>query len=82
MDFAEQAALSESDPEVQTRKNGYFDSRYINQYQSDGRIADDSKEMLVRALRRFEGHPVNLSLSTILVPTGVELNGESQIILD
>jgi hypothetical protein len=76
MDFAEQAALSESDPEMQTRKNGYYDSRYINQYQSDGRIADDSKEMVVRALRRFEGHPVNLSVSTILVPVDVDLSSK------
>lgn len=78
MDSAEQAALSESDPEQQSQKshNSFYDARKINVYDSDGKLADGSKHMLLRHMRRFEGLPVNVSLSSMLFPTGVELDGK------
>lgn len=79
MDSAEQAALSESDPEQQTQKSGagvFYDARKINVYDSDGKLADGSKHMLLRHMKRFEGLPVNVSLSSLLFPGGVDLSGE------
>lgn len=80
MDSAEQAALSESDPESQSQSksnsNGFYDAKRINEYQSDGRLAEGSKHMLLKHMRRFEGYPVNVSLSSVLVPIGVDLQGK------
>lgn len=74
MDSAEQAALSESDRETQVQgSNGIYDARHLNEY-IDGKLADGAKEMFLKQIRRFERLPVNLSLSSILVPTGVDLN--------
>jgi len=80
MDSAEQAALSESDRELQSQSqtqgaNGFYDARHLNEFQSDGRLVDGAKEMLLRPMRRFERLPVNLSLSSVLVSGGVNLNG-------
>lgn len=77
MDSAEQAALSESDPESATSKahpSAFYDARRINEYQSDGRLAEGSRQMLLRHMRRFEGYPVNISLSSVLLPAGVSLD--------
>ncbi|XP_058819212.1 voltage-dependent calcium channel subunit alpha-2/delta-4 isoform X1 [Topomyia yanbarensis] len=77
MDSAEQAALSESDPESGATKGhggAFYDARRINEYQSDGRLADGSRQMLLRHMRRFEGYPVNISLSSVLVPGGVNID--------
>ncbi|XP_052864386.1 voltage-dependent calcium channel subunit alpha-2/delta-4 [Anopheles cruzii] len=78
MDSAEQAALSESDPESAASKShtggGFYDARRINEYQSDGRLAEGSRQMLLRHMRRFEGYPVNISLSSVLLPVGVGLD--------
>ncbi|XP_049277922.1 voltage-dependent calcium channel subunit alpha-2/delta-4 isoform X1 [Anopheles funestus] len=77
MDSAEQAALSESDPESATSKahpSAFYDARRINEYQSDGRLAEGSRQMLLRHMRRFEGYPVNISLSSVLMPAGVSLD--------
>lgn len=86
MDSAEQAALSsETDQEPQAQSqihnpagsgNGFYDSRHLNEYASDGRLADGAREMLLRPMRRFESLPVNLTLSSILVPPGIDVNGE------
>ncbi|XP_062707159.1 voltage-dependent calcium channel subunit alpha-2/delta-4 isoform X3 [Aedes albopictus] len=77
MDSAEQAALSESDPESggasKSHGNGFYDARRINEYQSDGRLAEGSRQMLLRHMRRFEGYPVNISLSAVLMANGVNL---------
>ncbi|XP_055682494.1 voltage-dependent calcium channel subunit alpha-2/delta-3 [Lutzomyia longipalpis] len=84
MDSAEQAALSsetDMEPQAQTQihnpagsGNGFYDSRHLNEYSSDGRLADGAKEMLLRPMRRFERLPVNLTLSSILVPPGIDVN--------
>ena len=82
MDSAEQAALSESDPESAASKGhggAFYDARRINEYQSDGRLAEGSRQMLLRHMRRFEGYPVNISLSSVLVPSGVNIDGMSQL---
>ena len=80
MDSAEQAALSESDPEQQTQKsNVFYDARKINVYDSDGKLAEGSKHMLLRHMKRFEGLPVNVSLSSILFSGGVDIEeGDTQ----
>ncbi|XP_063702857.1 voltage-dependent calcium channel subunit alpha-2/delta-3 [Culicoides brevitarsis] len=76
MDSAEQAALSESDPDAQSQKssNGYYDSRTINEYKSDGSLSDGSRQLILTHLRRFEGLPVNVTYSSLLVPEGIELS--------
>lgn len=79
MDSAEQAALSESDLESGASKshgNGFYDARRINEYQSDGRLAEGSRQMLLRHMRRFEGYPVNISLSAVLMANGVTVDGK------
>lgn len=81
MDSAEQAALSESDPEHQAQKshsNVFYDARRINVYDSDGKLADGAKHMVLRHMKRFEGLPVNVSLSSVLFTDGVELDPETQ----
>lgn len=76
MDSAEQAALSESDPEAQSQKSssGYYDARYINEYKSDGSLEKGSKQLLLTPIRRFERLPVNVSFSSLLLPTDVDIN--------
>ena len=74
MDSAEQAALSESDHDSQAQtqsqlKHFHEAHRYTD---SDGKYP---KEMLLKPMRRFDKISVNLSLSSILVPSGVDLNG-------
>lgn len=81
MDSAEQAALSESDPEHQAQKphsNVFYDARRVNVYDSDGKLADGAKHMLLRHMKRFEGLPVNVSLSSVLFTDGVEVDPEVQ----
>ncbi|KAG5675047.1 hypothetical protein PVAND_004986 [Polypedilum vanderplanki] len=77
MDSAEQAALSESDPEHQAQKshsNIFYDARRVNVYDSDGKLASGAKHMLLRHMKRFEGLPVNVSLSSVLFANNVDLS--------
>ncbi|XP_046806243.1 voltage-dependent calcium channel subunit alpha-2/delta-4 isoform X1 [Lucilia cuprina] len=77
MDSAEQAALSELDAQSShsaTANNQHYDARRINEYNADGKLADGARHMDIRFMRRFERLPVNLSLSSILVPNGVSLD--------
>jgi hypothetical protein len=77
MDSAEQAALSESDPEHQAQKshsNVFYDARRVNVYDSDGKLASGAKHMLLRHMKRFEGLPVNVSLSSVLFANNVDLS--------
>lgn len=78
MDSAEQAALSESDPENQAQQkshsNVFYDARRINVYDSDGKLADGAKHMFLRHMKRFEGLPVNVSLSSVLFPNDIDLS--------
>uniref|UniRef100_A0A336LYX8 CSON005615 protein n=1 Tax=Culicoides sonorensis TaxID=179676 RepID=A0A336LYX8_CULSO len=80
MDSAEQAALSESDPDGQSQKsnNGFYDSRTINEYKSDGSLSEGSRQLILKHMRRFEGLPVNVTYSSLLVPAGIDLT-ESEI---
>lgn len=77
MDSAEQAALSELDAQgshSSSSNNQHYDARRINEYNADGKLADGARHMDIRFMRRFERLPVNLSLSSILVPNGVSLD--------
>ncbi|XP_055847304.1 voltage-dependent calcium channel subunit alpha-2/delta-3 isoform X2 [Episyrphus balteatus] len=77
MDSAEQAALSELESQGHSSSSGatqHYDARRINEYNSDGKLADGARHMDIRFMRRFERLPVNLSLSSILVPNGVNLD--------
>uniref|UniRef100_A0A1A9ZTG7 VWFA domain-containing protein n=1 Tax=Glossina pallidipes TaxID=7398 RepID=A0A1A9ZTG7_GLOPL len=77
MDSAEQAALSELETQGShsaTASNQHYDARRINEYNADGKLADGARHMDIRFMRRFERLPVNLSLSSILVPSGISLN--------
>uniref|UniRef100_A0A1I8NBR2 VWFA domain-containing protein n=2 Tax=Musca domestica TaxID=7370 RepID=A0A1I8NBR2_MUSDO len=77
MDSAEQAALSELDAQGShsgSSNNQHYDARRINEYNADGKLADGARHMDIRFMRRFERLPVNLSLSSILVPNGVSLD--------
>jgi len=78
MDSAEQAALSELEGQGQTESpmggQQHYDARRINEYNADGKLADGARHMDIRFMRRFERLPVNLSLSSILVPHGVDLD--------
>ncbi|XP_055382086.1 voltage-dependent calcium channel subunit alpha-2/delta-3 isoform X2 [Condylostylus longicornis] len=77
MDSAEQAALSELDSQTSsssTQKVTHYDARRINEYNSDGKLADGAKHLDIRYMRRFERLPVNLSISSILVPNNVDLS--------
>ncbi|EDV99049.1 GH13254 [Drosophila grimshawi] len=79
MDSAEQAALSELEGQSSTEggalgQQQHYDARRINEYNADGKLADGARHMDIRFMRRFERLPVNLSLSSILVPHGVDLD--------
>lgn len=76
MDSAEQAALSESERDsarAQSQTSTFrhhYDHRHMNDY-----LADDAKDSPPRPMRRFENLIVNLTHSSILTPTGVDING-------
>lgn len=76
MDSAEQAALSESEHDApgqtQSSAKRFYDTHRFTDYASDGKFI--GKEM--KPMRRFDKLSVNLSLSSILVPSGVDLNGK------
>lgn len=80
MDSAEQAALSESDPDraQKSQSNVFYDARRINLYDSDGKLADGAKHMPLRHMKRFEGLPVNVSLSSVLFTNAEELSADEQ----
>lgn len=73
MDSAEQAALSESERDAsQTNSQNSFrnyDFRHVSEY-----IAESSDTP--KSIRRFEDLIVNLTHSSTLVPSGVNLNGK------
>lgn len=77
MDSAEQAALSESEHDSQSQTQSttkrIYEAHRFTDYSSDGKY---SKDVLLKPMRRFDKLSVNLSLSSILVPSGVELNGK------
>lgn len=74
MDSAEQAALSESDHDAQSKR--FYETHRFSDYASEGK---PGREALLKPMRRFDKLSVNLSLSSILVPSGVELNGKTNI---
>lgn len=73
MDSAEQAALSESDHELGVAG---LKSRMFGDY-GDGSASygGRGRDFLLKPMRRFDTQTVNLSLSSVLVPSGVDLNG-------
>lgn len=77
MDSAEQAALSEAnhDPQGQSQilTKKVFEPHHFVDFGSDSKMSTNGKKM--KPLRRFDKLSVNLSLSSILVPSGVDLNG-------
>lgn len=81
MDSAEQAALSESEHDTagqtQSSAKRFYETHRFSDYASDGKF--NGKEM--KPMRRFDKLSVNLSLSSILVPSGVDLNGKRRIFL-
>lgn len=68
MDSAEQAALSEESSQSQSSQTRFYASRFTD-YASD---AKHDKDLLLKPTRRFDKLSVNLSLSSILVPSGVD----------
>lgn len=74
MDSAEQAALSESERDTTQSQSQssfrHYDRRHLNEY-----YADDARDQTPRPMRRFENLVVNLTHSSVLTPTGVDLNG-------
>lgn len=67
MDSAEQAALSEESSQSQSSR--FYDAHRFTDYASD---AKHDKDLLLKPMRRFDKLSVNLSLSSILVPSGVD----------
>lgn len=82
MDSAEQAALSESEHDStgqsQSRTKRFNKVHRFTDHPSSS-TGGNGKEMLIKPMRRFERLSVNLSLSSILVPSGVDLNGKQTI---
>lgn len=76
MDSAEQAALSESERDAsQTHSQTTFrnyDFRHVSDF-----VAESSD--VPKPIRRFEDLIVNLTHSSTLVPSGVNLNGNNKI---
>lgn len=78
METAEQASLSESERDsahhhhqAQSQmSHRLYDSRHLNEYMSD-----DTKDYPPKPMRRFEKLIVNLTHSSVLVPTGISLSG-------
>ncbi|XP_069684436.1 voltage-dependent calcium channel subunit alpha-2/delta-3 isoform X2 [Periplaneta americana] len=69
MDSAEQAALSHK---LETGSSvRYFNARRLNEFGSDGRLLDGSKEMSLTQNRHFDQLAVNTSLSSVLLPPDV-----------
>ena len=73
MDSAEQAALSHK-PESGSVK--YYNARRLNEFGSDGRLQDGSKEMNLVQNRHFDQLAVNTSLSSVLLPPDVRDSGD------
>ncbi|XP_037043821.1 voltage-dependent calcium channel subunit alpha-2/delta-4 isoform X2 [Bradysia coprophila] len=69
MDSAEQAALSEESSQSQSSQTRFYDAHRFTDYASD---AKHDKDLLLKPMRRFDKLSVNLSLSSILVPSGVD----------
>ncbi|XP_045481988.1 voltage-dependent calcium channel subunit alpha-2/delta-3 isoform X2 [Harmonia axyridis] len=69
MDSAEQAALTPQSDNGQPFK--YYNAQRLNVFAPDGRPADGTREMLLTPNPHFDHLPVNTSLSTILLPPGI-----------
>lgn len=70
MDSAEQAALSEESSKSESTR--FYDAHRFTDYAPD---AKQDKDLLLKPTRRFDKLSVNLSLSSILVPSGVDTTG-------
>lgn len=81
MDSAEQAALSESERDTANyhqhhqaqsqTSHRFYDAKHMNEY-----LSDDAKEFLAKPMRRFEKLVVNLTHSSVLVPSSISLSGK------
>ncbi|XP_034941199.1 voltage-dependent calcium channel subunit alpha-2/delta-4 isoform X2 [Chelonus insularis] len=70
VESAEQAAVSSPrDPPTSPR---YYSSHEINRFTDDGKVVAGSRELLLTMNRHFDNLPVNLSLSAVLLPNGID----------
>lgn len=73
MESAEQAAVSS--PRDSTTSPRYYSSHEINRFTDDGKLTPGTRELLLSMNRHFDNLPVNLSMSAVLFPPGVEDSG-------
>ncbi|XP_057336996.1 voltage-dependent calcium channel subunit alpha-2/delta-3 isoform X1 [Microplitis mediator] len=76
MESAEQAAVSS--PRDSTTSPRYYSSHEINRFTDDGKLTPGTRELLLSMNRHFDNLPVNLSMSAVLFPPGVE-DSDSQV---
>lgn len=90
MDSAEQAALSESDHDggggaagggQQTKR--MYETHRFSDFGDGGGGGNNGgggrgRDFLLKPMRRFDKLTVNLSLSSVLVPSGVDLTGKKK----
>lgn len=74
MESAEQAAVSA--PREGNVSPKYYASHRLNSFVSDEKGSAGAQEMFLAANRHFDHLAVNVSLSAVLLPSGVKDNGE------
>lgn len=77
MDSAEQAALSSQPDNNQGFQ--YYNARRLNVFGLDGRPADGTREMTLTPNPHFDHLPVNVTLSSVLMPPEVSDSGNVMI---
>lgn len=75
MDSAEQAALT---PQSDTGQPfSYYNAKRLNLFDQDGRPVDGTREMILTPNPHFDHLPVNVSLSSVLLPANVKEDGKA-----
>lgn len=70
MDSAEQAALTPQADNGQPFK--YYNAKKLNVFDPDGRSTPGTREMLLTPNTHFDHLPVNISLSSVLIPPSID----------
>lgn len=75
VESAEQAAVSP--PKDSSSSPKYYSSHNLNVFTDDGKVAEGTRKMFLVPNPHFDRLPVNINLSAVLLPAGVQDTGES-----
>lgn len=74
MDSAEQAALTPQNDNGQSLT--YYNAKKLNVFALDGRPVDGTREMILTPNPHFDHLPVNISFSSVLLPSNIHEDGK------